>query len=111
VAVAIAVAGFILSLRRIVQRKDQAIDIVIVAGVLVIVATLAIHIGFAYQRHLATGWRLEAYPRYYLPLIAIVPIAGASVAIAIEDNRMRSAFIAFLIASPLAFAVLGAPLG
>ena len=106
IAVMIAIAGFALSLLRVVRRTERVIDIVVVAGLLVIAATLAIHIGYSYQRHLATGWRMEAYPRYYLPLIAVVPIAGVSLATGIENTRARGAFTTFLIASPLAFAAL-----
>jgi 4-amino-4-deoxy-L-arabinose transferase-like glycosyltransferase len=31
--------------------------------------TLAVHIVFSYQRHIAYGWQPELYPRYYFPLL------------------------------------------
>ena len=61
--------------------------------------------------HLATGWLMDAYPRYYLPLIAIVPLAGLSLLAAIETPRWRNALLAFLIAGPVLFRLFGAPLG
>ena len=64
-----------------------------------------------YADHLATGWLEGAYPRYYLPLIAIVPLAGLSLLAAIESPRWRSALLGFLIAGPMVFELLGAPLG
>jgi hypothetical protein len=53
---------------------------------------------------------MEAYPRYYLPLIAMVPLAELSPLAAIESPRWRDALLSFLIAGPIAFRLLGAPL-
>jgi hypothetical protein len=85
--------------------------VVVIAGTLALAATLAIHVGYSYSRHLATGWLLDAYPRYYLPLAAIVPLAGLSLAATIEASRWRAALLAFLIAGPILFRIFGAPLG
>jgi hypothetical protein len=104
------VAGFFVSLRRIVRREETASDVLVVAGVLAIAATLACNIVFSYGRHLASGWMMDAYPRYYLPLAAIIPLAGLSLLSAIEPSRWRSALIAFLIGGPLLFRLFGAPL-
>ncbi len=54
---------------------------------------------------------MDAYPRYYLPLAAIVPLAGLSLLAAIEAPRWRGALLAFFIAGPIVFRLLGAPLG
>jgi hypothetical protein len=54
---------------------------------------------------------MDAYPRYYLPLAAIVPLAGLSLLAAVEAPRWRAALLAFLIAGPAIFRVFGAPLG
>jgi hypothetical protein len=54
---------------------------------------------------------MDAYPRYYLPLAAIVPLAGLSLLAAVEAPRRRAALLAFLIAGPAVFRVFGAPLG
>ena len=86
-------------------------NVVVIAGTLALAATLAIHVGYSYSRHLATGWLLDAYPRYYLPLAAIVPLAGLSLAATIEAPRWRAALLAFLIAGPILFRIFGAPLG
>ena len=75
-ALGCALAGVALSLRRLWRREDGALDVVVVAGAIAIGATFAIHVVYSYGRHLATGWLMDAYPRYYLPLAAIVPLAA-----------------------------------
>ena len=109
-ALGCALAGIALSLRRLWHRHDTALDVVVVAGTVALVATFAIHVTYSYGRHVATGWLMDAYPRYYLPLAAIVPLAGLSLLAAIEAPRWRAALLAFLIAGPAIFRVFGAPL-
>jgi hypothetical protein len=108
-AVMLALAGFAQSLRRVAKREAAGLDLVIVGGMLAIIATFAIHAGFSYRRHLDTGWMMDAYPRYYLPLIAIVPVAGWSFATSFTHAKSRAVLLIFLGAAPLAFAVLGRP--
>jgi hypothetical protein len=110
-ALGCALAGIALSLRRLWRRRDTALDVVVIAGAVALVATFAIHVSYSYGRHLATGWLMDAYPRYYLPLAAIVPLAGLSLLAAVETPRRRAALLAFLIAAPAIFRVFGAPLG
>jgi hypothetical protein len=110
-ALGCALAGIALSLRRLWRRHDTALDVVVIAGTAALVATFAIHVTYSYGRYLATGWLMDAYPRYYLPLAAIVPLAGLSLLAAIESPRWRAALLAFLIAGPAVFRVFGAPLG
>jgi hypothetical protein len=110
-ALGCALAGIALSLRRLWRRQDTALDVVVVAGTVALLATFAIHVTYSYGRHLATGWLMDAYPRYYLPLAAIVPLAGLSLLAAVETPRRRAALLAFLIAGPAIFRVFGAPLG
>jgi hypothetical protein len=110
-ALGCALAGIALSLRRLWRRQDSALDVVVIAGTMALVATFAIHVTYSYGRHVATGWLMDAYPRYYLPLAAIVPLAGLSLLAAVEAPRWRAALLAFLIAGPAIFRVFGAPLG
>jgi hypothetical protein len=110
-ALGCALAGIALSLRRLWRRQDTALDVVVVAGTVALVATFAIHVTYSYGRHVATGWLMDAYPRYYLPLAAIVPLAGLSLLAAVNAPRWRAALLAFLIAGPAVFRVFGAPLG
>jgi hypothetical protein len=110
-ALGCALAGIALSLRRLWRRQDTALDVVVIAGAMALVATFAIHLTYSYGRHVATGWLMDAYPRYYLPLAAIVPLAGLSLLAAVEAPRRRAALLAFLIAAPAIFRVFGAPLG
>src|SRR5581483_1715799 len=95
----------------LLRQAETALDVVVVSGLLASGATLACNIVFSYGRHLATGWMMDAYPRYYLPLAAAVPLAALSLVSAIEHPRWRNAAIVFLIANPLIFRVLGGPLG
>jgi hypothetical protein len=106
-----ALAGLALSLRRLWHREETVLDVVVIAGALSLFVTLVLHVHHAYADHLATGWLEEAYPRYYLPLAAIVPLAGLSLLAAIESPRWRNALLGFLIAGPIAFHLLGTPLG
>ena len=106
-----ALAGVALSLRRLWQRRETVLDVVVVAGAYAIAATFTIHVGYSYGRYVATGWLLDAYPRYYLPLVAIVPLACLSLVAAVESPRRRAALLAFLIAGPVIFRIFGAPLG
>ena len=69
-ALVCALAGIALSVRRLWRRQDTALDVVVIAGTLALIATFAIHVSYSYGRHLATGWLMDAYPRYYLPLAA-----------------------------------------
>ena len=64
---------------------------------------------YSYRRHVATGFLMEAYPRYYLPLAAIIPLAAVLLLAAIERPRIRAALMGFLIAGPILFRLLAAP--
>jgi len=108
--VLLALAGFCVSVNQFRQRNEHALDIVVIAGWLAILLTFGFHFAFSYQRHLATGWMLDAYPRYYLPLIAIIPLAALSLAKALS-SQLRNLLIGFLILAPIAFRLLAAPIG
>jgi hypothetical protein len=110
-AVICGALGAALSARRLWRREETALDLAVTAGTLSLAATLAIHIRYSYLHYLVTGWLLEAYPRYYLPLAAIVPLAGLSLAAAVQSPSRRSALLAFLIGGPIVFRLFGAPLG
>jgi hypothetical protein len=110
-ALVCALAGIVQSLRRLWQRRETPLDVLVVAGAYAIAATFAIHVFYSYGRYAATGWLMDAYPRYYLPLIAIVPLAALSLLAAIEAPRWRNGLLAFLIAGPVLFRIFGAPLG
>jgi hypothetical protein len=98
-----ALAGIVLSLRRLWHGRETTLDIVVVAGVAALAVTLALHVGYGYgyNRHLSTGWTANAFPRYYLPLAAIVPLACLSLVAAIDDPRWRVPLLIFLIGGPM----------
>lgn len=110
-ALACAAAGVVLSLRRLWRQQETATDVVVIAGAFAIAVALVLHVRFSYHFYAATGWQAGPYPRYYLPLAAIVPLAGLSLLAAIENLRWRSALLSFLIAGPIFFRIFGAPLG
>jgi hypothetical protein len=112
VAVALcAFAGLMVSAQRVARENESPIDIVIVASALAFTATFVIHGIFSYERHVAFGWMMDAYPRYYLPLAALIPLAGLSLLAAIKQPRARAILVGFLITSPVVFRLLGTPLG
>lgn len=110
-ALGCALGGLVVSLRRLWRHRETALDVIVIAGALAIAATFAIHVSYSYGRYAATGWLMDAYPRYYLPLIAIVPLAGLSLLAAIDAPHRRAALLAFLVAGPVVFRLFGAPLG
>ncbi|MGA3307682.1 MAG: hypothetical protein ABSD08_03575 [Xanthobacteraceae bacterium] len=57
-ALAGAVAGFAASLRRLWCRAETTLEVVVLSGALALTATFALHVGYSYGRHLATGWLL-----------------------------------------------------
>jgi hypothetical protein len=106
-----AFAGILLAARRIADGKASPLDIVVAAGALAFAGTFILHGIFSYQLHTEFGRLATAYPRYYLPLAAIVPLAGLTLLGAIEQPPVRAILLVFLIASPVVFRLLGAPLG
>jgi hypothetical protein len=110
-AILCALAGLVVSIKRIARGREGPIDVVVTAGALAFTLTFVVHGVFSYPYHLAFGWMTSAYPRYYLPLAALVPLAGLSLLAAIEQPRARAILVGFLIAGPVVFRLLGAPFG
>jgi hypothetical protein len=106
-----AFAGLAVSIKRIARANEGPIDVAVVAGALAFTLTFVIHGIFSYPYHLAFGWMTSAYPRYYLPLAALVPLAGLSLVATVQQPRARALLIGFLIAGPIVFRLLGATLG
>jgi hypothetical protein len=106
-----AFAGILVTVRRIACGKEGPVDVVIAAGALAFSVTFVLHGIFSYQLHTEFGWLTTAYPRYYLPLAALVPLAGLSLLGAIKQPTARAVLLVFLIAGPVVFRVLGTPLG
>jgi 4-amino-4-deoxy-L-arabinose transferase-like glycosyltransferase len=99
--VLISFAGLGVSIRALIDRRAQPTDFIVAAGMGAIALTLAVHMAFSYQRHLQTGWMLDAYPRYYLPSIAIVPIAALALTSAVRHQGLKIALVSFLAAAPI----------
>jgi hypothetical protein len=106
-----AAAGLIVSVRRVWRREETKLDVIVIAGALGLATIVPFLVGYNYSYYVATGWLAGAYPRYYLPLAAIVPLAGLSLAEGISAPRWRAALLTFFIAGPVVFRVFGAPVG
>ena len=106
-----ALAGLVLAVRRIAWAKAQPLDIIVAAGCAAFAATFVIHGIFAYRLHIEFGWLTSAYPRYYLPLLAIIPLANLVLLDAVTAPKARTLLLVFLIAGPIIFRVAGSPFG
>ena len=109
-AVLCGLAGIGLSVCRIARSAETASDVIVVTGAIALAATFACHVVFSYHHHVAFASIADAYPRYYLPLAAIVPLAGLSLLSGLQNQAFRSTIAALLIAGPILFEFLGAPL-
>ena len=49
----------------------------VVCGALAMAVMAGIHLEFTFARHQETGWLRGVYPRYYFPLLAVLPAACA----------------------------------
>ena len=103
-------AGLYRSSGLIARRAETALDVVVVVGWVTLAVTFAANLGFSYVHHLAYASVAEAYPRYYLPLAAIVPLAGLTFARGVADPKRRATVIYFLITAPILYILLGSPL-
>jgi hypothetical protein len=106
-----ALAGIMVAVRRIARGQETPLDIVIAAGALAFAATFLIHGIFGYRLHAEFGWLTTAYPRYYLPLAALLPLAGLALLGEIRTSSIRAVLLVFLIVGPVLFRLLGEPLG
>jgi hypothetical protein len=106
VAAAIAGASRIGGLR---DRHDPR-QIIALSGLAAMAVTFAVHVAFSYQRHLQTGWMLDAWPRYYLPLAVAVPI-GCLVFASTLPHAWRKRALYFFLVEPILFITLATPVG
>jgi hypothetical protein len=106
-----ALAGFCLSVWRIASAKAQPLDIIVTSGSFAFAATLLLHGIFSYRLHVEFGWLTSAYPRYYLPLAAVIPLANLALLDTIKWPAARTMLVLFLIAGPIVFRLIGTQLG
>ncbi|QGM98561.1 hypothetical protein [Methylocystis parvus] len=109
-AIFCAMAGAWISGRRLLRKRETPDDVLIVAGFATLCVTLACHLVFSYRHHVAYAYLADAYPRYYLPLIGIVPLAGLSALSAMRESRAKTILTAILIGGPLAVSLFGIPI-
>jgi hypothetical protein len=106
-----AFGGVLLSVRRIAQGKPAPLHVLIAALALAFAGTLLVHGVYSYRLHAEFGWLTSAYPRYYLPLAALVPLAGLALLEAVKQPCARAILLVFLIAGPMVLCITGTPLG
>jgi hypothetical protein len=106
-----AFGGVLLSVRRIAQGKPAPLHVLIAALALGFAGTLLVHGIYSYRLHAEFGWLTSAYPRYYLPLAALVPLAGLALLEAVKQPSARAILLGFLIAGPMVLCITGTPLG
>ncbi len=104
-----AVAGIAVSGRRVRRGSVAPLDVIVVAGALAFAATFLTHGVFSFARSATLGTFIDSFPRYYLPVIAVIPLAGLSLLSAIRAPRVRAALAACLLGGPIAFWLIGAP--
>jgi len=66
----------------------------------------AVHLEFTFARHQETGWLRGVYPRYYFPLLAVLPAACAWLIERCGQPSRRWALAGLLIAATLAYDLL-----
>lgn len=87
IAILVAAVGVGVSVRRLASRAEQPSDVLVLACAAAFAVTFVCHLWFSYRRHLDTGWMMDAYPRYYLPIAPFVPLAGLSAVAAAARRR------------------------
>jgi hypothetical protein len=107
----IGLLGGIGALRAAAGGADDPHARLVACGILAIGAVLAIHFGFTYARHQETGWLRGVYPRYYFPLLAILPAACAWLIERCRAPRRRVALAALLGAATVCYDLLYGGLG
>jgi hypothetical protein len=70
----VGVLGAVVATRR---RATDPTARFVICGVIAMTAMLAVHLEFTFARHQETGWLRGVYPRYYFPLLPILPAACA----------------------------------
>lgn len=104
----LAAAGVLRALPALLRLNMAAPEAMFaVAGSAAIAATFLVHMAFSYRRHLETGWMMDAYPRYYLPLAFIVPLAALMFVRSIDAPAAKRTVAGFLVGAPILFGLFG----
>jgi len=107
-AIVLAAAGIANAAKRgLRDRRAAPAEALVIAGAIAIAVTVLIHVSFSYRRHVETGWLMDAYPRYYLPLAFIVPVAILYFVRCVAAPKAKASAAGFAIAGPIIFALLG----
>ena len=69
--------GILAALRRAWRGMEDPTARFVIGGVAALASMAAVHLEFTFARHQETGWLRGVYPRYYFPLLAVLPAACA----------------------------------
>jgi len=78
----------------------------VVGGAIAMAVMAAVHLEFTFARHQETGWLRGVYPRYYFPLLAVLPAACAWLIERCGRPSRRWTLAGLLIAATLAYDLL-----
>jgi hypothetical protein len=107
ITVAFALISVMILARELFRSKRADPEALLaVAGAAAVAATFLVHVAFSYRRHLETGWMMDAYPRYYLPLVFVIPLATMMFVRSMAAPRARRAVAGFLVGAPMLFGLI-----
>lgn len=92
-------------------RGDDPTACFVACGTLAMAVMLMVHLGFTFARHQDTGWLRGVYPRYYFPLLAVLPAACAWLIERCRGEAHRRALAGVVIATTVGYDVLHRVLG
>jgi hypothetical protein len=92
-------------------RRDDPTASFVLCGTLAITVMFAVHVGFTFARHQETGWLRGVYPRYYFPLLAVLPAACAWLIDRLSRASHRRALAGVVIAATVGYDVLHRVIG
>jgi hypothetical protein len=78
----------------------------VACGAAAMAVMAAVHLEFTFARHQETGWLRGVYPRYYFPLLAVLPAACARLIERCGRPARRWALAALLIAATATYYLL-----
>jgi hypothetical protein len=111
VCLGISLVGALGALRAAAGGSDDPTAQFVACGALAITVMAAIHLEFTFARHQETGWLRGVYPRYYFPLLAVLPAACAWLIERGAREPQRWALAAVVIVPTVAYDLLHRVIG
>lgn len=77
VTLALCLGGVVLAFRAPRALSFDPTRGLVACGALALIGLMLVHLAFAYALHVETGWYRAVHPRYYFPVLPILPAAFA----------------------------------